>query len=103
MCLELLQKGYEILVLDDLSNGSLEALKRVQNISGKEVLLSIGNIRSKSFLDEAFASFKPDTVMHFAGLKAVEESMAEPLKYFDVNVVGSLRIISAMNNQNCKI
>lgn len=101
-CLELLIRGHDVLAFDDLSNGCKEALKRVQEISGKKLSFSVGDIRSDSFLNEIFSKFKPDAVVHFAGLKAVSESLKKPLKYYDVNVLGSLRLLSAMDRWNCK-
>ena len=95
-CVELLQAGYEVVVLDNLSNASPESLKRVQRITGREVPLVEGDIRDRALLDRLFAEHEFAAVLHFAGLKAVGESVARPLSYYDNNVHGSLVLLQAM-------
>lgn len=101
-CLELLNNGYEVIVLDNLSNSSEESLKRVQLLAGKPLKFYFGDIRNKSILEKIFAENKIDCVMHFAGYKAVGESVGEPLKYYENNVSGSLILYKAILESSCK-
>lgn len=95
-CLELLEAGHDVVVLDNLSNSSEESLKRVQELTGKRLEFIQGDIRDPHNLDQAFASHKIDAVIHFAGLKAVGESQQIPLSYFDHNIAGSIQLAQAM-------
>lgn len=99
-CVELLNAGYEIIVYDNLSNSSSEALRRVEIITGKTVQLIIGDIRDEASLTQALTGC--NAVIHFAGLKAVGESVANPLEYYDNNVQGTLVLLRAMQTQNIK-
>lgn len=96
MVLVLLDAGYDVLVLDNLSNAKSESLTRVEQLAGRAPLFVEGDIRDVALLDRLFAEHDIAAVMHFAGLKAVGESVAEPLAYYDCNVVGSLRLLEAM-------
>lgn len=96
MALVLLEAGFEVVVLDNLSNAKIEALARVQALTGKALTFVQGDIRDAALLDSLFAEHRVAAVMHFAGLKAVGESVAQPLSYYDCNVVGSLRLFEAM-------
>ncbi|GAA4876884.1 UDP-glucose 4-epimerase GalE [Ferrimonas pelagia] len=93
---ELLQAGTQVVVLDNLSNSSEESLKRVEQITGRAVVFYQGDIRDKAVLQSVFASHDIDSVIHFAGLKAVGESVAQPLRYYDNNVRGTLVLCEAM-------
>ncbi|MHA3055297.1 UDP-glucose 4-epimerase GalE [Acinetobacter sp. ANC 4633] len=95
-CIALLAAGYEVLVLDNLSNSSPEALQRVQKIAGKSLQFIEGDIRDSQLLDQIFAEYAIDAVIHFAGLKAVGESQQIPLTYFDHNISGSINLVQAM-------
>ncbi len=95
-CVELLNAGYQVVVLDNLSNSSLEALNRVQELTGKVLDFVEGDIRDAQMLDQIFAQHQIDAVIHFAGLKAVGESQQIPLTYFDNNIVGSISLVRAM-------
>ena len=95
-CLELLEAGHDVVVLDNLSNSSEESLKRVQELTGKRLKFIQGDIRDPHDLDQAFATHKIDAVIHFAGLKAVGESQQIPLSYFDHNIAGSIQLAQAM-------
>lgn len=101
-CVELLAAGYELVVLDNLSNASHEALKRVEKITGKTITFIEGDIRSAVDLERAFALGNIQAVIHFAGLKAVGESVAEPVRYYDNNVVGTVRLLEAMEKHDCR-
>src|SRR5690606_18737572 len=96
MVLVLLDAGYDVLVLDNLSNAKRESLTRVEQLAGRAPRFVEGDIRDAALLDRLFAEHDIAAVMHFAGLKAVGESVAEPLAYYDCNVVGSLRLLEAM-------
>lgn len=94
--LRLLEDGHPVVVLDNLSNGSREALRRVETITGRQAVFVEGDIRDGALLDRLFGDHDVGSVIHFAGLKAVGESVAQPLRYYDCNVVGSLRLLEAM-------
>lgn len=94
--LALLEAGYEVIVLDNLANSSLESLRRVERICGKAVTFFEGDIRDRQLLDSIFAQHSIQAVLHFAGLKAVGESVQQPLAYYDNNVSGSLVLFQAM-------
>ena len=121
-CLALLEAGHRVVVLDDFSNGSPEALRRVAKLAGlgpwcqespgrwaagrddgpAALTLLKGDVRIPEDLDRAFAEDSIGAVLHFAGLKAVGESMTQPLRYWDVNVAGTLRLLEAMDRHGCR-
>ncbi len=94
---ELLQAGHEILILDNFCNSSPKVLDRVEQITGKRPAVIEGDIRDGDLLRRIFATHSVTSVIHFAGLKAVGESVAQPMRYFDNNIVGSLRLFEAMS------
>jgi len=102
MCVELLQNGHEVVVLDDLSNSSSKSLDAVQRITQKQLTFVQGDVRDDSTLRHVFEQHPIDAVLHFAGLKAVGESVDAPIRYYDVNVNGTLRLIEAMSKAECK-
>lgn len=93
---EILNSGQQVLVLDNLSNASAESLKRVEAITGKTVPFVKGDIRDAALLDKLFTEHAIESVVHFAGLKAVGESVEQPLQYYDNNVNGTLVLVEAM-------
>nr|MDH4356883.1 UDP-glucose 4-epimerase GalE [Nitrospira sp.] len=95
-CVELLEAGYDITVFDNFSNSHPESLERVQRITGKQLRLIHGDIRDRAALVTALRESGTQAVIHFAGLKAVGESVLQPLSYYDNNVIGSLRLLEAM-------
>jgi UDP-glucose 4-epimerase len=102
-CLELLNQGYHITVVDNLSNASREALKRVEELTGRTVRLVVADLRDKEALRQVFNSGQEiDAVIHFAGLKAVGESMEKPLLYYQNNVVGTLVLCDVMRESGVK-
>ncbi len=101
-CLELLQAGYDVIVVDNLSNSKAESLKRVQQITGKSLVFYQNDICDKQALSDIFSSHKVYAVMHFAGLKAVGESCQLPHKYYYNNVYGSLILTEVMAEANVK-
>lgn len=100
-CLELLRSDYEVLVIDNLYNGSEDALKCVQRLSNRTLEFSQCDVRNADLLDRIFDQFKPDAVIHFAGLKAVSESVSEPARYYNVNVGGTATLLRAMEIAGC--
>lgn len=99
-CVELLNAGHEVVVLDNLSNSSKESLNRVQTLTSKSLDFVEGDILDQTVLDQIFRSHKIDAVIHFAGLKAVGESQQVPLKYFENNISGSISLVKAMERAN---
>ena len=95
-CIEILSAGYEVVVLDNFSNSSVESLARVQALAAKKLVFVEGDILDQQILDQIFKSHSIDAVIHFAGLKAVGESQKEPLKYFENNISGSISLVKAM-------
>ena len=95
-CVELLEAGHDVIVLDNLSNSSEESLKRVKTLTSKELDFVEGDILDQHILDHIFRTYKIDAVIHFAGLKAVGESQQLPLKYFENNISGSISLVKAM-------
>ncbi|MDA1073622.1 MAG: UDP-glucose 4-epimerase GalE [Proteobacteria bacterium] len=101
-CVEFVQTGQEVVVLDNLSNASLRSIHAVERITQKNIPFVEGDIRDADVLGKLFHDHEIDSVIHFAGLKAVGESVEQPLKYFDNNVNGTLRLIEAMTNAGVK-
>jgi UDP-glucose 4-epimerase len=96
-CVELLQAGYEVVALDNLSNSSRAALERVEHICGKSIPFHEADVRDRAALDAILAEHDIGAAMHFAGLKAVGESVAQPLRYFEHNVAGTITLLNALN------
>ena len=101
-CMELLHAGYNVVVVDNLSNSKKESLKRVQKLTGKTLEFHLIDLLDRHALNNVFQKSKIDAVIHFAGLKAVGESVSAPLKYYHNNVAGTLVLCSVMNNNNVK-
>lgn len=95
-CVELLNAGHEVVVLDNLCNSAAESLNRVQQLTQKSLTFIQGDIRDTQLLDQVFQQYSIDAVIHFAGLKAVGESQQIPLAYFDNNITGSISLVQAM-------
>ena len=95
-CVELLDAGYDVTVFDNFCNSHPEAVARVERIAGKKLRLMNGDIRDRGALVAALRESGAKSVIHFAGLKAVGESVTQPLSYYDNNVVGTLRLLEAM-------
>lgn len=101
-CVELLEAGFSVIGLDNLCNSSREAIARVERITGKAMPFFEADVRDRSALDSLFREHAIDAVIHFAGLKAVGESVAKPLLYFENNVAGTLTLLHAMSDANVK-
>ena len=101
-CVLLIEAGYEVVIFDNFSNSSKDSIKRVEKIVGKEIVVIEGDIRKQEELQKVFDGYKIDAVIHFAGLKAVGESVEQPLKYYDNNVIGTIVLSEVMQKNGCK-
>ena len=99
---ELLNAGHEVVCVDNLSNSKLEAVRRVEKITGKSVKFYLGDIRDSEILDKIFTENKIDAVINFAGLKAVGESCSMPLEYYENNINGMLVLAFSMRKHGVK-
>ncbi|MBR2647098.1 MAG: UDP-glucose 4-epimerase GalE [Clostridia bacterium] len=100
--LELLNKNYDVVVVDNFSNSSFESLRRVQKITGKEVTFYEADIRDGEAMDKILSAHKIDAVIHFAAFKAVGESVRLPLKYYENNISGTVTLLQALAKHNVK-
>jgi UDP-glucose 4-epimerase len=101
-CVELLEAGYDVVVVDNLSNSKEESLKRVQEITGKSIRFYKADLLDREALEEIFRRETIDSVVHFAGLKAVGESVAIPLRYYHNNITGTLTLCDLMQKYGVK-
>lgn len=101
-CLELLNQGHEVVVVDNLCNASEESLNRVKELTGKDLTFYKADLLDADAMNEVFDKEKVDAVIHFAGLKAVGESVAKPLEYYHNNVTGTLILCDAMRKHGVK-
>jgi UDP-glucose 4-epimerase len=101
-CIVLIEAGYEVVVVDNLSNASLESLKRVEQLVKRDILFHKVDVRDKIGLAKVFAKYSIDGVIHFAGLKAVGESVEKPIEYYDTNVGGTFVLAEVMKEHGCK-
>ena len=99
--IELLAAGHEVCIVDDLSNGKIEVIERINRLSNQSLSFIKLDIRDRTSLERTLSKLQPDAVIHFAGLKAVGESVADPVKYYDVNVGGSISLLEAMSKSGC--
>lgn len=100
--IELINNNFEVVVIDNLANSSRESLRRVEQITGHEIPFIEADVRDQSALDDIFTTYSIDSVIHFAGLKAVGESVAKPLEYYDNNLVSTLALLEAMRKHSVK-
>jgi UDP-glucose 4-epimerase len=101
-CVELLEAGYDAVVVDNLSNSDRKSIERVEKITGKPLPLYTSDLLDIDALNRIFEKHTIDTVIHFAGYKAVGESVAKPLKYYENNLVGTIRLLQCMKEHNVK-
>ncbi|UTX52801.1 UDP-glucose 4-epimerase GalE [Leucobacter aridicollis] len=94
--LVLLERGHEVVVLDDFSNSSREAVRRVEELTGREIPVIEADLADRAAAEAAFAGLEVDAVVHFAGLKAVGESVAQPTRYYRVNIDSTLNLLDLM-------
>lgn len=101
-CVQMIEAGMEPIIVDNLANSKQQVLSRVEGLTGKKPKFHMGDIRDEAFLDSVFAQHDIDAVIHFAGLKAVGESVAKPLEYYDNNVNGTLVLARCMRKAGVK-
>lgn len=101
-CVEMIKSGYDVVVVDNLSNSKIESIKRVEKIVGKKIKFYEADVCDEAALDKIFNENKIDCVIHFAGLKAVGESCEKPLEYYSNNIVSTLSLCSVMRKYNVK-
>lgn len=101
-CVELLNAGYDVIVVDNLYNSNQKAIDRIEQITQKKVKFYKEDILSKEALKKIFSENQIDAVIHFAGLKAVGESVQKPVEYYTVNIAGTLNLIDVMRTYGCK-
>ena len=101
-CLELIEAGFEIVALDNLSNSSYEAIRRVEEITGSEIPFHEVDLVDEARLNEVFDAYELDAVMHFAGFKAVGESVEIPLRYYQNNLIGTMNLLQSMKDRDVK-
>lgn len=101
-CVQMIQAGMEPIIIDNLCNANQDVLNRIESLTGKQPIFYQGDVRDAAFLDSVFAKHAITSVIHFAGLKAVGESVEKPLEYYDNNVTGSLVLASSMRKAGVK-
>ena len=101
-CVELLNNGYEIVVIDNFSNSKKDVVEKIKEITKKDFIFYEGDVCNPELLDKVFTENKIDAVIHFAGYKAVGESVAKPLKYYHNNLESTISLLEAMTKYNCK-
>lgn len=99
---ELLDENLEVIIIDNLSNSKKDVISKIEEITKKKVSFYEGDVRNKKLLQEIFSKHKIDSVIHFAGLKAVGESVSKPLEYYDNNIGSTLTLLEVMKEYNCK-
>ena len=100
--LQLLKEGHDVVVIDNLSNSSEESLARVAKLSGREAKLYVGDILDMDMLEKICSENSFDCCIHFAGLKAVGESVAKPWEYYNNNITGTLNLLKVLRDHNMK-
>ncbi|HGN1707484.1 TPA: UDP-glucose 4-epimerase GalE [Providencia rettgeri] len=101
-CVQMIQQGMQPVILDNLHNANLEVLNRIESITGTKPTFYQGDVRDKTILDSIFTNHNIHSVIHFAGLKAVGESVQKPIEYYDVNVNGTLVLVESMKKAGVK-
>ena len=101
-CVELLNEGYGVVVIDNLCNSNPKSLDRVRELTGKDLKFYEGDVRDEALLRKIFAENEIGCVIHFAGLKAVGESVAQPWRYYDNNLNSTLVLTKVMADVGCK-
>ena len=100
--IELNNAGHEVVIVDNLANSKEDVVKRVEEITGKEIPFIKADVRDRDAMDQIFKTYKIDAVIHFAGLKAVGESVAKPLEYYENNMNATFVLLDVMRNNGCK-
>jgi UDP-glucose 4-epimerase len=102
VCALLLAAGHELVIADNLSNSSADVTERLEAITGRRPTFCRGDVRDAAFLDELAAAYRPECALHFAGLKAVGESVREPLAYYEVNVGGTVTLLGVLRRRGVR-
>eukprot|EP01135_Chromosphaera_perkinsii_P005024 Nk52_evm1s311 gene=Nk52_evmTU1s311 len=101
-CLEMLQENMEVVIIDNFHNSDRESIRRVEKLTGKSAIVEEVDIMNREALDGVFKKYNIDTVIHFAALKSVGESVAKPLWYYQNNIAGTLNLVEVMSKHGCK-
>lgn len=101
-CVELLNTGYEVIIIDNLSNSKKEVVSKIEELTNKKITFYEGDVCDKTLLKEIFSKHKIDSVIHFAGYKAVGESVLNPLMYYHNNLISTINLLEVMNEFNVK-
>jgi UDP-glucose 4-epimerase len=99
--IELIKRNYDVLIIDNLSNSKIQVISKMEKIVNKKIEFIKGDMRNLKLLKKIFSDFKPDTVLHFAGMKSVEESIKETISYYENNVLSTINLLNAMNYVKC--
>ena len=99
---ELLKNNYEVVIIDNFSNSKKDVMTKIETLTGKSAKLYVGDVCDKSLLEEIFSKEKIEAVIHFAGYKAVGESVQKPLMYYENNLISTLYLLEIMNKYSCK-
>lgn len=102
-CVQMIEAGIDPIIIDNLCNAKVEVLSRIEALTGKQPTFYRGDVRNEDFLDSVFTKHEIQAVIHFAGLKAVGESVVKPLEYYDNNVNGSLVLARSMRKAGVKV
>ena len=103
ICVELLISGFKVVVVDNLTNSSIESIERVKKITKSSVVFYQFDINSEAELDDVFIKHKIDAVIHLAGLKSVSESVSKAIQYYQNNISGTISLCNTMNKFGCKV
>lgn len=101
-CVQLLERGDEVVIIDNLCNSVSSVVDSMEKITGKRAVFYEADIRDRSALERIFDTHRPEAVIHFAGLKAVGESVSKPLEYYDNNIAGTLLLLDVMRSHDCR-
>jgi len=102
VCIELIKKGYEVVIVDNLCNSSISVLEGIKKITGLKPVFYENDIRDKTALLKIFNTHSISSVIHFAGLKSLKESVDEPINYYDNNLIATINLLQVMKQINCK-
>ncbi|MGZ0749366.1 UDP-glucose 4-epimerase GalE [Kluyvera sichuanensis] len=101
-CVQMIESGFQPIILDNLCNANIKVLERIENITGIKPIFYVGDVRDNAILDSIFLEHTITSVIHFAGLKAVGESVQKPIEYYDSNMNGTLTLVSCMKKADVK-
>ncbi|MBO5138423.1 MAG: UDP-glucose 4-epimerase GalE [Bacilli bacterium] len=101
-CIELINSGYDVVIIDNLSNSSIDVIDKIEKITGVKPIFYEGDVRDRLLLDKIFSEHEISSVIHFAGFKAVGESVLKPLMYYRNNLDSTITLLEVMNDNNCK-